>query len=202
MASKTPPEKETLSVRVPKKLYFEINRLSQEKGLSRNQMCAELLDLGVAYSQDMTPVLDAIENSKGFFDELKIDKLAENIKNLEMTFYQKAWLAYKLKIEQRTELFKKLGYNTENDEAYTIDMVLHKSWDKKNASHNIHMIANSLTYKLSDFGQEYLASYIGEKGIEKLRSIKPEILPDLDVDVDLSDGVEIDDIPFLEEEEP
>ena len=188
-------------MRVSKKLGFEINRLSQEKGLSRNQMCAELLETGMAYTQDMTPVLDAIKNSKGFFDELKIDKLAENIKKLEITFYQKAWLAYKLKIEQRTELFKKLGYKTENDEAYTIDMVLHKSRDKKKASYNIYMIANSLAYKLSDFGQEYLTSYIGENGIEKLRSIKPEILPALDVDVDMSDEEELDNVQLLDEME-
>jgi hypothetical protein len=180
-------KKETITIRTTSKTLSEIDRLAFEKGMSRNKMCSELIEAGVAFFKDMTPLQNAINTSKGFFDDLQLDKLVENLKDIPMTFYRKAYLANKLTIEQRTELFKKLNFNDEQNEAYTIDKVLSQSKEKGITEYNYHLIANSLTIILSDFGREYLSWHIGDEGLEKLKQVKPSLFPT--IDVDLSDEI-------------
>jgi hypothetical protein len=180
-------KKETITIRTTSKILSEIDRLAFEKGMSRNKMCSELIETGVAFFKDMTSLQNAINTSKGFFDDLQLDKLIENLKDIPMTFYRKAYLAKKLTIEQRTELFKKLNFNDEQNEAYTIDMVLSQSKEKGKTDYNYHLIANNLNIILSEFGREYLSWHIGDEGLEKMKQVKPSLFPT--IDVDLSDEI-------------
>ena len=90
-------------------------------------MCSELIEAGIAVFKDMTFIQNAINSSKGYFNDLQLDKLAETLKKVDLIFYQKAYLAVVLTLEQRTELFKKMGFDKEQDEAYTLDKLLFES---------------------------------------------------------------------------
>lgn len=182
-------DRDTITVRVPRKLRNEIDRLAKEKKVSRNQMCSELIDVGIGISKDMSNIRKALKECKGWFDELLIDKLAKKLKKEKLNLYQKAYLAYKLSIEQRTELFKKIGLTDELEEAYTIDTVLSKSKakEKGDSGYNLYQVANNLNFKLSDFGQEYLSWYIGNDGIEKIKELKPDILPSHEVELEFEE---------------
>jgi hypothetical protein len=183
LTKKLAQQKETITIRANSKTLSEIDRLAIEKGLSRNQMCSELIEAGVAFFKDMTPIQNAIKSSLGFFNDLQLDKLADNLKKMEMTFYHKAYLANQMTIELRTELFKKLGFNDEQNEAYTIDSVLSQSKEKGKNEINLYQLANSITITLTEFGREYLAWNIGDIGIEGLKKIKPSLFESIDVDL-------------------
>ena len=205
--SKFTAERETITVRIPRKLRFAIDRLANEKAISRNEMCSELIDIGFATHKDRSNIKQALKECRGWFGELIIDKFADRLKKEDsLNFFQKAYLAYKLSIEQRNEIFKKLEFDYELEEAYTIDKVLEQSKmrEKDETGYNIHQIANLLTIKISDFGQEYLSWYIGDDGIEKIRELKPEILPSLDVEVEFEASkkeTEVEPVEILEPEE-
>lgn len=187
-------DKDTITVRVPRKLRNQIDRLAKEKKVSRNQMCSELIDVGIGISKDMSKIRKALKECKGWFDELVIDKLAKKLKKEKLNLYQKAYLAYKLSIEQRNELFKKIGLTDELEEAYTIDTVLSKSKakEKGESGYNLYQVANNLNFKLSDFGQEYLSWYIGNDGIEKIKELKPDILPSTETEIEFDEEEETD----------
>ena len=197
-------ERDTVTIRLQRKLRMEVDRLAKEKNVSRNVMCADLITIGIAETKDMNPIENALKECRGWFDELLIDKLAKRLKKEKLTFYHKAYLAYKIPIEQRAELFKKLGLEDEHEEAYTIDTVLDKAKTRDNkgeAGYSLYLIANNLTFKLSDFGQEYLSWYVGDDGIEKIRELKPEIVPVPDVQVEFDTEKEIEDDTEKEAEE-
>ena len=196
-------DRDTITVRVPRKLRNEVDRLAKEKKVSRNQMCSELIDVGIGISKDMSNIRKALKECRGWFDELVIDKLAIKLKKEKLNLYQKAYLAYKLSIEQRTELFKKIGLTDELEEAYTIDTVLSKAKEKKkdDSGYNLYQVANNLNFKLSDFGQEYLSWYIGNDGIEKIKELKPDILPSPEVELEFDEEEEIEPEELLIPEE-
>jgi hypothetical protein len=161
-------------------------------------MCVELIDAGIALCKDRASIRNAIEASKGFFNELKLEKLAENLKPLEATFFQKAYLAYKLTKEQRNELFSRLEFTEEKDEANALDQILNNSKEDQNI--NLPLLANNLNFKISDFGLEYMTWFITDDGVGKLRELKGGMLPDLEPWVDLTDEADDDEnIPELEE---
>lgn len=195
-------DRDTITVRVPRKLRNEIDRLAKEKKVSRNQMCSELIELGIGISKDMSNIRKALKESKGWLDELVIDKLVKKLKKEKLNLYQKAYLSYKLTIEQRNELFKKIGLTDELEEAYTIDIVLSKAKAKKkgDSGYNLYQVANNLNFNLSDFGQEYLSWYIGNDGIEKIKELKPDILPSPEVELEFDEEEETEPELLLPEE--
>lgn len=177
----------TVTIRVNQKTIEEADRLAVEKGLSRNQMVSKLIEAGVAFFKDMTPIQNAINTSRGFFDDLQLDTLAQKLKGIKMTFYHEAYLATKLTIEQRTELFKKLGLDDKQNEAYTIDTRLAESIEKGQNTYNLYQFSDRITIKLTEFGREYLLWRIGNEGMMKIKQIKPDMFKHIKIPVDEDD---------------
>ena len=101
-------ERDTITVRIPRKIRNEVDRLAKEKKISRNQMCTDLIDIGIAHSKDMSDIEKTLKESKGWFDEIQTDKLSQKLNKKKLNFYQKAYLKYKLTIEQKRVLFQKI----------------------------------------------------------------------------------------------
>ena len=179
-----------------------LSKIAVDGKMTQNAVMDKALKIALADLTNTAEIERMLKETGSFIFERSQERMLDLLpceKAKEMSAFQKAYLAFKLRDRKdRERVFSIYGLTEDLNEVNDIDIILEKAAifkDEQLVGYSAPRLANEIRAKLPLIQAEYLNLKIGNEAFTRLKERRPDLFPDLNL------FVEEEAVPVLSDEQ-